>query len=221
MHLIFKWLCFLRSWCHIIYYQLLSKISEFKNRYRYMYTWGFSRQEYWSQLPCPPPRDLPNPGVEPRSLKFRALASRFFITSATWEAHRMGISSVQFSSVARLCLTLCDPMNCITPGFPVHHQLPEFTQTHVHWVGDAIQPSHPLSSPFPPAFNLSQHQGLFNESLRIGWSKNWRFCFSIHPSNEYSGLISFRMNLFDFLIVQGTLLGSYSRNISTSLVYKF
>ena len=67
----------------------------------------------------------------------------------------------QFSSVAHLCLTLCNPMDCSTPGHPVHHQLPEFTQTHVHWVGDAIQSSHPLSSPSPPAFNLSQHQGLF------------------------------------------------------------
>ena len=69
--------------------------------------------------------------------------------------------SVQFSSVAQLCLTLWDPMNCSTPGLPVHHQLPESTQTHVHWVSDAIQPSHPLSSPFPPAPNPSQHQGLF------------------------------------------------------------
>ena len=70
-------------------------------------------------------------------------------------------SSVQFSSVTQSCPTLCDPMDCSTPSFPVHHQLPEFTQTHVHWVGDAIQLSHPLSSPSPPAFNLSQHQGLF------------------------------------------------------------
>ena len=70
-------------------------------------------------------------------------------------------SSVQFSSVAQSCLILCDPMNCSTPGLPVHHQLPEFTQTHVHRVGDAIQPSHPLSSPSPPAPNPSQHQGLF------------------------------------------------------------
>ena len=69
--------------------------------------------------------------------------------------------SDQFSSVAQSCLTLCDTMNHSTPGLPVHHQLPELTQTHVHWVGDAIQPSHPLSSPSPPPFNLSQHQGLF------------------------------------------------------------
>ena len=70
-------------------------------------------------------------------------------------------ASVQFSSVTQLCLILCDPMNCSTPGLPAHHQLPEFTQTHVHQVSDAIQPSHSLSSPSPPAFNISQHQGLF------------------------------------------------------------
>ena len=69
--------------------------------------------------------------------------------------------SVQFSSVAQSCPTLCDPMDCNMPGFPVHHQLPEFAQTHVHQVGDAIQLSYPLSSPFPPAFTLSQHQSLF------------------------------------------------------------
>ena len=71
------------------------------------------------------------------------------------------ISSVQFSSVAQSCLTLCNPMNCSTPGLPVHHQLPEFTQTYVHQISDAIQPAHPLSSPSPPAPNPSQHQSLF------------------------------------------------------------
>ena len=71
------------------------------------------------------------------------------------------LTSVQFSSVAQLCLTLCDPMNHSTPGLPVHHQLPKSTQSHIHWVGDAIQPSHPLLSPSPIALNLSQHQGLF------------------------------------------------------------
>ena len=71
------------------------------------------------------------------------------------------ISSVQFSSVTQLSLTLCDPTDCSMPGLPVHHQLRKFTQTHVHWVSDAIQPSHPLFSPSPPTFNLSQHQGLF------------------------------------------------------------
>ena len=75
---------------------------------------------------------------------------------------RVGLlDSIQFSSVTQLCLALCDPMNCSMPGLPVHHQLPEFTQTHVCWVGDAIQPSHPLSSPSSPALSLSQHQGFF------------------------------------------------------------
>ena len=76
-------------------------------------------------------------------------------------------SSVQFSSVAQSCPTLCNPMNCSTPGLPVHHQLPEFTQTHVHQVDDAIQPSHPLSSPSPPALNLSQHQGLLHQVAEV------------------------------------------------------
>ena len=71
------------------------------------------------------------------------------------------VFSFQFSSVAQLCPTLCNPMNHSAPGLPIHQQLPESTQTHVHWVGDAIQPSHPLSSPSPPALNLSHHQGLF------------------------------------------------------------
>ena len=97
-------------------------------------------------------------------------------------------------------------MDCSTPGLPVDHQLPEFTQTHVHRVCDAIQPSHPLSSPSPPTFNLPQHQGLFNEStLRMRWPKYWSFSFSISPSREYSGLISFRIDWLDFLAIQGTL----------------
>ena len=75
------------------------------------------------------------------------------------------ISSIQFSSVAQSCLTLCNPMNRSTPGFPVHHQLQEFTQTHVHWVGDTIQSSHPLSFPSPLAFSISQHQSLFNKPV--------------------------------------------------------
>ena len=109
----------------------------------------------------------------------------------------------QFSSVTQSSLTLCDPMDCSTPGFPVHHQLPELAQTHVHQVGDAIQPSHSLSSPCPPAFNLSQHQGFSNESaLHIRWPKYWSF--SISSSNEYSGPISIRIDWFD-LAVQGNL----------------
>ena len=104
-------------------------------------------------------------------------------------------TSVQFSSNAQWCPTLCDPMICSMPGFPVHQQLPEFTQTHVHWFGDAIQSSPSLLSPSPPTFNLHQHQGLFKwVSSSIRWSKYWSFSFNISPSNDYSGLISFRMD---------------------------
>ena len=114
--------------------------------------------------------------------------------------------SVQFSSVAHLCPTLCDPMNRSMPGLHVHHQLLEFTQTHVHWVDDPIQPSHPLSSPTPPAFNLSQHRVSSNDSaLCIRWPKYCSFSFNISPSNEHLGLISFRMDWLDLLAVQGTL----------------
>ena len=100
-------------------------------------------------------------------------------------------SCIQFSSVAQSCLTLWDPMNCSPPGLPVHHQLPEFTHNHVHWVGNAIQSSHPLSSPSPPAPNPSQHQSLFywvNSSHEV--AKYWSFSFSIIPSKEHPGLIS-------------------------------
>ena len=115
-------------------------------------------------------------------------------------------SLIQFSSVAQSCLTLCDPMNHSTQGLPVHHQLPQSTQTHVHQVGDAMQLSHPLLSPSPPAFNLSQHEVFSSESvLPIRWPKYWSFNFSISPSNEYSGLISFRIYWLDLLAVQGTL----------------
>ena len=114
--------------------------------------------------------------------------------------------SVQFSSVAQSCPTLCDPTHRSTPDLPVHHQLPEFTQTHVHRVGDAIQPSHPLSSPSPPFPNPSHIRVFSNEStLRMRWPKCWSFSFSIIPSKEHSGLISFRMDWLDLLAVQGTL----------------
>ena len=114
--------------------------------------------------------------------------------------------SVQFCLVAQSCLTLCDPMNRSTPGLPVHHHLPEFTQTHVHRVGDAIHPSHPLSSPFPPAPNPSSIRVFSNEStLHMRWPKYWSFSCIIIPSKEIPGLISFRMDLLDLLAVQGTL----------------
>ena len=97
-------------------------------------------------------------------------------------------------------------MESSTPGLPVYHELLGLAQTHVHRVGDAIQPSHPLSSPSPSALNLSQHQVFSNESaLPIRWPKYWNFSFSISPSNEYSGLISFKMDWLDLLAVQGTL----------------
>ena len=97
-------------------------------------------------------------------------------------------------------------MNCSMPDLPVHHQLSEPTQTHVHWVGEAIQSSHPLSSPSPPTLNLSQHQHLSNESaLCIRWLTYWSSSFSICPSNEHLGLISFRMDWLYLLAVQGTL----------------
>ena len=109
------------------------------------------------------------------------------------------------SSVAQSCLTLCHPMDFSMPGLPVHHQLPEFTQIHVLWVGDDIQPSHPLSSPSPTTFNLSQYQGLFKWVSSLHQVANyWSFSFSISPSNEHSGL-TFRMDWFDLLAVQGTL----------------
>ena len=115
-------------------------------------------------------------------------------------------NSVHFISVTQSCRTLCDPMDCSAPGFPVHHQLPELTQTHVHQVGDAIQPSHPLSFSSLPAFNLSQHQGHFkwvSSSHQV--AKLLEFKLNISPSNEHAGLIFFRMDWLDLLAVQGTL----------------
>ena len=116
-------------------------------------------------------------------------------------------------SVAQLCLTLCDPMDCSMPGFPVLPCLLEFAQTHVHWVGDDIQPPHPS----PPSFNISQNQGkISNESaVHIRWPKYWSFNFSISPSNEYSGLFSFRIDWFDLLAVWGL-----SRVFSSTAVWK-
>ena len=113
--------------------------------------------------------------------------------------------SVQFSSVAQWCPTLCDPMDCSIPGLPVHHQLPELTQTHVHWVGDAINhlihycPLLLLPSIFPSI------RVFWNESvLRIRWPKYRSFSFNISPSKEHSGLISFNMDWLDLFAVQGT-----------------
>ena len=134
---------------------------------------GFSRQEYWSGLPFLSPGDLPDPGIEPESPALQAhslpaelprkthnqsLVPTFFLLYPKTDVQ---FSSVQLISVAQLCSTLCDPMNRSMPGLPVHHQLPEFTQTQVHRISDAIQPSHPWLSPSPPAPNPSQNQSLF------------------------------------------------------------
>ena len=115
-------------------------------------------------------------------------------------------SKHQFSSVAQSCLTLCNPMNCSTPGLPVYHQLQEFTPTHVHQVHDAIQPSHPRLFPSPPAPIPPSIRVFSNESaVHMRWPKYWSFCFSIIPSKEIPGLISFRMDWLDLLEVQWTL----------------
>ena len=116
----------------------------------------------------------------------------------------MYIENNQFSSVAQSCQTLCDPMNCCTPGLPVHHQLAEFTETHVHQVGEAIQPSHPLSPllllpPTPPSIRVFSNES----TLHMRWPKYWSFSFSISPANEYPGLISFRMDWLDLLQSKG------------------
>ena len=121
----------------------------------------------WEVIPEKPAAEVPrDPGRERHkipgsNLVTHCLAIPWNVEGTLGMGQRQHLSSAQFSSVTQLCLIPCNPMDCSTPGFPVHYQLPEFTQTHVHWVGDAIQPSHPLSSPSPPAFNLSQHQGLF------------------------------------------------------------
>ena len=118
-----------------------------------------------------------------------------------------GVSSSSSScSVSQSCPTLCNPMDCSTPDFPGHHQLPELTQTHVHWVGDAIQPSHPCHPLLLPPSILLSIRDFYNKSvLHIRLPKYGSFSFSIHPSNEYSGLISFRIDWLALLAVQGTL----------------
>ena len=120
-----------------------------------------------------------------------------------WVEENFPENKEYFSSLAQSCLTLSNPMDCSMPGLPVHHQLLEFTQTHVHLVGDAIQPSHPLLS---PSLSASSIRVFSNESaLCIRWPKYWSFSFNISPSNEHPGLISFRMDWLDLFAVQGTL----------------
>ena len=119
---------------------------------------------------------------------------------------KTSVSSVQLLSHVLLSQHLCNPMDCSTPGFSVHHQLPELIKTHVHRVCDAILLSHPLSPPFLPPLIFPSIRVFSNESvLHIRCLKYWSFSFNISPSNEYSGLISFRMDWLDLLAVQGTL----------------
>jgi len=132
---------------------------------------GFSRQEHWSGLPFPSPvhesekwkwsRSVVSNSSWPHGLQPTRLRRPWDFWEIKVSNQQHLFLSVQFSSIARSCPTLYTSMECSTPGFPVHHQLPELTQTHVHRTGDAIKPSHPLLSPSPPTFNLSQHQGLF------------------------------------------------------------
>ena len=150
------------------------------------------------------------------------IAGRLFTNQGTSEAHKITyrytlhillflrvdhqFSTVQFSSVAHSCLPLCHPMNRNTPGLPIHHQLPEFTQTHVHQVSHASQTSHPLSFPSPLAPIPPSIRVFSNEStLQMRWPKYWSFSFSIISFKKILGLISFRMDWLDLLAVQGTL----------------
>ena len=126
--------------------------------------------------------------------------------------------SLSLSSVAQSCPTLCNPMDCSKPGFPVHRQLTEIAQTHVHWAGDPIQPSHPVSSLSPPVLNLPSISVFSNESvLRVRWPKYWSFSFNISPSNEYSGLIDW----LGLLAVQGTLKSLLQFKSINFLVFNF
>ena len=165
---------------------------------------GFSRQGYWTGLPFPSPGDLPDPGIKPGSpvLQADCLPS---------EPPRS-----PFSSVAQSCLTVCNPMDCSMPGLPVHYQLPEFTQTHVHRISDAIQPSHLLSSASPPTFNLSQHEGLFQRvSSSHQVAKILEFHLQHHLSYEHPGLISLGWTGWISLQSKG-----HSRVFSNTTVHK-
>ena len=154
---------------------------------------GFSRQEYWSGLPRPPPGDLLHPGIEPASLTSPALAGRFFTSCTTWEAP---VVLCCCCSVNHLCPTLCDPMDCSIPHLsPSSGVCPSSCSFH----RDAIQPSHPLR-PSSFALDLSQNQ---ETSVHIKWPKYWSFSFSMSPSSEYSGLISLKIEWLDVLAVQG------------------
>ena len=132
----------------------------------------------------------------------------YFRDSLSEKAHTLFVEYAQFNSVAQSCPTLCYPMDCSTPGLPIHRKLPEFTQTHVHWVSDAIQPSHPLLSPSPPAFSLSQHQGLFkwvSSSDQVAKVLELQLQHPVLPMNIQDWFPLGLTDWFDLLAVQGTL----------------
>ena len=137
------WACLLRRFCPVLLFATPWTVA-----HQAPLSMGFSRQEHWSGFPRSPPGDLPDPGIKPVSLTPPALAGGFYTTGATW--------IVLYCSVAQSHLTHCNPMDCSMPGFPVLHHLPELTQTHVCWVGDATQPSCPLSSPGKPTANFKK-----------------------------------------------------------------
>ena len=166
--------------------------------------WDIAQRGLWVQKAKSPLRK-PSPRSHP------PLKVHLFNTQHLW---------IQFRSVTQSCLTLCDPMDCSTPGFPVHHQLPELAQTHVHRVGDAIQPSHPLLSYSPPAFNLAQHWGLFQWVSSLHQvAKVLEFQLQHQSSSEYSGLIFFGMDWLDLLAVQGTLKSILQHHSSKASVF--
>ena len=159
---------------------------------------GFSRPKYWSGSHPLLPGIFLTQGSNSGLLHCKQIL--YYLSN-----HRKsGISFSQFSSVAQLCQTICHPMDCSTPVFPVHHQLRELAQTLVHWVSDAIQLSHPLSSPSPPAFNLSQHQCLFQFFASAGQSIGVSASTSVLPIN-IQDWFSFRMDWLDLLAIHGTL----------------
>ena len=141
-----------------------------------------------------------------KEFKIAVTMSNLFYRFGFHTISRQGKKTTKYMCSVQLLshVWLWDPMGHSMPGYPVHHQLLEFTQTHVHWTGDAIQPSHPLPSPSPPALTLSQHQGLFqwvSSSYQV--AKYWSFSFNISPPNEHPRLISFRRDWVNLLAVQG------------------
>ena len=129
-------------------------------------------------------------------------------------------AKVRFSSVAQSCLTLCEPMNCSTPDLPVHHQLPEFTQTYVHWVSDTFNHLILCNPLFLPPSIFPSIRVFSNESgLHIRWPKHWSFSFNICPFNEHPGLISFTMDWLDLLVVRGTLKSLFQHHSSKAQLW--